>query len=736
MTRKLDFGLLAALILPAVSVLPLLPWNGIPNTADGVIHLLRQVGFDHAIRAGVLVPRWGADLYLGFGYPLYNFAPPLLAYVIETFVLAGIAMDAALALTVILTLELYSAGMFLFMRPRVGAAGALAAAALYVYAPFRMREALVTGGNYPQFLAMALFPFVLWAFDGLLRTQARRYAVAAVASLAALWLSHLFHAAIFTPIAALYVLVQLLVTRAGRTAWLAALGTGALALAVSAFFWMPALVEAPLTGASAAEFAAASDFHQRFLTAPRLLALPAPLDFGEANADVPLAIGWPQVIAGAAGALVVIGRRRDRAHALFLIALAAVAIFLQLGASSFIWDAVPILPLAEYPWRFMGLATLALAALGGYAVSLVPPRAQAWTALAIAGLAIASVMPYTTAPRGTLHLGAPTAENVMQYESSTGARGLTTLDEYLPKSVQALPADLPAPLGRTKLDLPAALITADRWSPRGEDVTVELPSPVRVRFRTFYFPDWQAAIDGREVPVTVAADGTFAIDAPAGRHTLTTRFADSPVRTAATLISLAGVFMLALAAWRWPFGASRANVDDAGDAGNARRFALWAALIVLALGAKAAIDANGGLRATPRSVVAASFGGQLELMGSAQDEGVVARGAELQARFYWRPAQPLAVDYKVIAQLIAPDGRAVAGSDKQHPGDPVTQGETPTSQIADGKVLRDEHVIRVPETVAPGRYELRVGLYDPITGKRLRLPDGETLFTTGTVEVR
>jgi len=64
------------------------------------------------------------------------------------------------------------------------------------------------------------------------------------------------------------------------------------------------------------------------------------------------------------------------------------------------------------------------------------------------------------------------------------------------------------------------------------------------------------------------------------------------------------------------------------------------------------------------------------------------------------------------------------------------QGETPTSQIADGKYLRDEHAIRVPADIAPGRYELRVGLYDPRNGQRLRLPDGETLFDAGTVDVR
>ena len=140
MLRKIDPAVLLALLLPVFAIAPLVQQAGIPNLADGVIHVLRQVDFDRDLRDGALVPRWGADLYGGFGYPLYVFAPPLLAYGIELFHLAGLAMDDALKVCVALTLELYSLGMFLFMRPKVGSRGALLAAALNTYAPLRMRE--------------------------------------------------------------------------------------------------------------------------------------------------------------------------------------------------------------------------------------------------------------------------------------------------------------------------------------------------------------------------------------------------------------------------------------------------------------------------------------------------------------------------------------------------------------------------------------------------------------------
>ena len=115
---------------------------------------------------------------------------------------------------------------------------------------------------------------------------------------------------------------------------------------------------------------------------------------------------------------------------------------------------------------------------------------------------------------------------------------------------------------------------------------------------------------------------------------------------------------------------------------------------------------------------------------------MIERGGTLHARVYWAPLHALAKNYHVIAQLIGADGNAIAGSDKQHPGDPVVQGETPTTQIPSRRYLRDEHTIVIPANAPPGKYELRVGLYDPATGKRLKLADGGTLFAVGTVEVR
>ena len=73
----LDPGLLLVVLLSLFAIWPLLA-PGLPNTADGPIHFYRAVDMQQAWRDAVFYPRWSANLALGYGTPLFNFAPPLI----------------------------------------------------------------------------------------------------------------------------------------------------------------------------------------------------------------------------------------------------------------------------------------------------------------------------------------------------------------------------------------------------------------------------------------------------------------------------------------------------------------------------------------------------------------------------------------------------------------------------------------------------------------------------------
>jgi uncharacterized membrane protein len=212
---SIDPGLIVAALLALFAVVPLLSHPGLPNTADGAAHLMRQAELNQAWRDGVLYPRWAPDLAYGYGIPLFHYAPPLLYHVTQLFSLSGLSLDVAMKATIILTIFLYSVGMYLFARDLYGPRAGLLAAGVYLYAPYRLREAYIQG-NYGQFFGLAFYPFILWSFHGLVTTDRRRYIPLAALSLAGLLLSHNISAMIFAPMLGGY-LVLLLALRGLET---------------------------------------------------------------------------------------------------------------------------------------------------------------------------------------------------------------------------------------------------------------------------------------------------------------------------------------------------------------------------------------------------------------------------------------------------------------------------------------------------------------------------------------
>jgi len=103
----------------------------------------------------------------------------------------------------------------------------------------------------------------------------------------------------------------------------------------------------------------------------------------------------------------------------------------------------------------------------------------------------------------------------------------------------------------------------------------------------------------------------------------------------------------------------------------------------------------------------------------------------VQVTLRWSSAGPLDTDYTVFVHMVAPD----------NPGEVLSQGDAlplggrwPTSLWLPGVALDDPHTLPLPDDLAPGAYAILVGWYDPITGERLRLPDGDDALLLTEVE--
>ncbi|MEJ2559472.1 MAG: 6-pyruvoyl-tetrahydropterin synthase-related protein, partial [Anaerolineae bacterium] len=302
---RLDPGLLLAGLLALFVIHPLLQ-PGLPGSADTPIHFYRTLEFARSWAPGVVYPRWAPDLAYGYGYPLWDFAPPLPYFIPLALRAAGLSLEASLKGLIILTALGYGLGAYLFVRDSLGPKAGLVGAAIYTLAPFALREALLYGGNYPQYLAIGLYPWVLWSLGRVKRRGGWLNIVLVAIFYGGVILSHLFHALILTPVAATYALALWLSDRRG----VRRLGTSALALGLgllgTAFFWLPALVERTFTHSTEDVYLRVSPFYLRFLSWRELLAWPQALDARSADPWVPFSLGLAALLLGALGLLVLL----------------------------------------------------------------------------------------------------------------------------------------------------------------------------------------------------------------------------------------------------------------------------------------------------------------------------------------------------------------------------------------------------------------------------------------------
>jgi len=95
-------------------------------------------------------------------------------------------------------------------------------------------------------------------------------------------------------------------------------------------------------------------------------------------------------------------------------------------------------------------------------------------------------------------------------------------------------------------------------------------------------------------------------------------------------------------------------------------------------------------------------------------------GAPINLILYWRPAGSTDIHYSVFVHLIDQAGTILAQHDRE-PAD----GEHPTTSWVAGETIADVHAFPFPDTDAEGPFGLAVGLYDPLTGRRVPFVDDE-----------
>ncbi|MBM4082531.1 MAG: hypothetical protein FJ278_22695, partial [Planctomycetes bacterium] len=259
------FIALLLVLLPYLGARPLfIRWQ--IDGHDARYDAIRLAQLDKCVRDGQFSARWLPDLANGYGCPLFNFYSPFLYQVAEAFHLSGLSLVSSIKAVYALGFLASSLAMFLFGRELWGPFGGLLSAALYVLVPYRFVDIYVRSA-FLEFFALSYPPLIFWAALRYAKTRRVRYLLAATLSHALLILTHAISAMLFTPLILLYYLLLSVLyrRRSPVTCHLSPsfrlppsahtpirphahtliplLASFALSLALTAFFWLPALAE-------------------------------------------------------------------------------------------------------------------------------------------------------------------------------------------------------------------------------------------------------------------------------------------------------------------------------------------------------------------------------------------------------------------------------------------------------------------------------------------------------------
>jgi hypothetical protein len=106
---------------------------------------------------------------------------------------------------------------------------------------------------------------------------------------------------------------------------------------------------------------------------------------------------------------------------------------------------------------------------------------------------------------------------------------------------------------------------------------------------------------------------------------------------------------------------------------------------------------------------------KMRLLACQLDKGAVRRGDPLSVTLYWQPLAEMEHDYNVFIHILGRDEQVITQEDT-YPG----MGSYPTSLWQVRGVIKDTYGMYVlPESKAPSRFRVEVGVYDRSTGEAL-----------------
>lgn len=510
----------------------------------------------------------------GFGFPLFNFYPPLPYIVGQVFRFLGATFVDTAKYTFAVAFVASGVSMYYLAKEFFGRIGGTLSAVFYLWAPYHAVDIYVRGAMNEAW-ALVWFPLILWTSYRLIIEKKRKYIskwlTLLALSYAALLLTHNLMVLIFTPVLGAWVLLHLYLK--GRWNKLVPLITsGVWSIGLAAFFTFPALFENKFTQIKG-QLIGYYDYTAHFVSVRQLL-FSRFWGYGASvwmeEDDMSFQIGHVHwilsllIILFLAFKLLIWIREKDKKGLLekvksdklfivtsFMLVVGWFSAFMAHPKSIYIWKAIPQLRLTQFPWRFLTLVIFGLSFAVGYIPGIIARRKVGKNKIVKLLITPSELFILWFLVLGLVFF------NWNYFKPLGGKMGALTDEEkfsgfawdlqqtagiydYLPSTAVMAPR---APMSELAEVLEGeALVSEQKAGTDWGEFRIDVKSEKAVvRLGIFDFPGWEIYVDGEKAEKYLAENeewGRMYMDLPSGFHNVRAGFENTPVRSVGNATSL------------------------------------------------------------------------------------------------------------------------------------------------------------------------------------------------------
>lgn len=509
--------------------------------------------------------RWSQNLGYGYGMPLFNFYAPLPYYIGAAFYSLGLDIVLCIKLLFVLSNLLVIWGSYKLGRLYFGRSGALLLAVLIALAPYRALNLYIRGAL-SEAWALSFLPWIIYYAVLVLRGERQSW-LAFAAALAGLALTHNITLILAFPILFIFVVIEWLKIKFTDKNWhwqrvFQLIAGGLLAIGLAAFYLVPAFVEKNFTKVDDYILDYYFSYQLHFLYIRQFFN--HTWQFGGSgwgpNDDISFGLGIGQLLALGLTGIVLVATLLQAARAKSTAQLAhkkivwvvsgamvcmTASLLMTLEKTLVIWQLVPILKYAQFPWRWLTVAVPFVGLVGVIGTQLIHKRLFRY--LAVFVLLLITFYNNTRYFRPEQYL-----EKASDYYS-TAPQGIregmsSILPDYIPKGLpKKIKSATSLIVNESELNGNFTLIVERTHQ---KLVSVKLTEAREVVFAVVNFPGWTVEVDGHQQLPSITKDGLIAVQVPAGEHLIGLNLELTPVQFWSQLVSILAL-LIGLASLLW-----------------------------------------------------------------------------------------------------------------------------------------------------------------------------------------